>query len=362
MTDSKYGKNVRPLRLRTNVIYPSFRGKISDFSLVYDERCDPDSPIWTETYHAYAAGTGLFAPSELAPVVDGRPVEALKDVGQHLHDFDEVYFFYGTHPPDNTRLGGAVEMWLGQGEDAQKFTMTDPTAVYVPKGLAHNPWIVTKVDDPGHPVMITTVALTKEYGSRPETTTNLPYPPAFSADMIGRTQPGNGRYDHLVNRLTLSTDISLSQLAGRVCVPPLVFDDKICRAPVWAEFQLVYAGGTGVGVPTMADVPRADRLGWWDWTKGMQHRQNYDEVFLYLPTDPHDTLNLGGEVVMYVADEGHSITRPSAVYVPGGVPHNPQYYRRVERPYWVVVLAIVDNAKFQEGEFEPSPAPATFRF
>ena len=76
------------------MIVPSFRGKISDFSLVHDQQTTPESPIWTETYHAYAAGTGVFAPSNLAPVIDGKPREDFKKIGQHAHnDFDEIYFF-----------------------------------------------------------------------------------------------------------------------------------------------------------------------------------------------------------------------------------------------------------------------------
>jgi mannose-6-phosphate isomerase-like protein (cupin superfamily) len=363
MPNSQYAKLVQPLRLRTELIHPSFRGKIADFSLVYDEKAMPESPIWTETYHAYAPGTGVMAPSHLAPVIDGRPVEALRSVGQHAHnDFDEVYFFYGTDPIDNTRLGGQVEMWLGHGEDAQKFVMKDPTAVYVPKGLAHNPWIVTKVTDAKHPIMITTVALTKNYSLEPQAVTNYPYPATFSPDLIGAPQPGSGKYDHLVNRLTLSQDIYISFLIGRVCTPNLMFDDKVCRAPLWAEFFLVYAGGTGVGVPTLADIAKNDAMSYWDWTKGMQHYQSYDEVFLYLPTDPYETLDLGGEAVAYLGDESYSITEPSAVYVPGKVLHNPNYYKRVDRPYYMIVLAMTDNAKFHEGEFTPVPAPDTFRF
>ena len=60
-------------------------------------------------------------------------------------------------------------------------------------------------------------------------------------------------------------------------------------------------------------------MSYWDWTKGMQHHQTYDEVFLYLPTDPHDILDLGGEMVAYLADEEYAFTEPTAVYVPGGV-------------------------------------------
>ena len=115
MTEWQYARNVQPLRLRTELIYPSFRGKIADFPLVYDQACLPEAPVYIETYHAYAPGTGVMAPSELAPVVDGRPVDALKSVGQHAHnDFDEVYFFFGTDPTDNTRLGGQVEIVAGQ--------------------------------------------------------------------------------------------------------------------------------------------------------------------------------------------------------------------------------------------------------
>lgn len=363
MADKMYAKYVQPLRLRTELIYPSFRGKISDFSLVHDQTTTPESPIWIETYHAYAPGTGVMAPSTLAPVVDGRPAPALKSVGQHAHnDFDEVYFFYGTDPTDNTRLGGQAEMWLGSGEDAEKFIMKDPTAVYVPKGMAHNPWIVTKVNDPSHPIMITTVALTRDYSLAPASVTDYPYPPMFTPDLIGAPQPGKGRYAQYVNRLTLSQDIYISFLLGRVCTPNLMFDDKVCRAPLWAEFFLVYAGGTGVGVPTLADIAKNDGMSYWDWTKGMQHHQSYDEVFLYVPTDPHDTLSLGGEIVAYLGDEDYSITEPSAIYVPGGVLHNPNYYKKVDRPYYMIVLALTDNAKFHEGEFTPVPAPATFKF
>jgi hypothetical protein len=363
MSKAQYEKYVQPLRLRTDMILPSFRGKISDFSLVHDQKTTPESPIWTETYHAYAPGTGVFAPSNLTPLIDGKQRDDLKNIGQHSHnDFDEVYFFYGTDHTDNTRLGGQVEMWLGHGEDAEKFVMKDPTAVYVPKGLAHNPWIVTKVNDPKHPIMITTVALTANYSLESKAVTNYPYPPKFNADLIGVAQPGKGKYSQYVNRLTLSQDIYISFLMGRVSTPNLMFDDQVCRAPLWAEFFLCYAGGAGVGTPTLADIAKNDAMSTWDWTKGMQHHQTYDEVFLYLPTDPHDTLNLGGEMVAYLGDEEYSFTEPTAIYVPGGVLHNPNYFKRVDRPYYMIVLAMTDNAKFHEGEFTPIPAPKTFKF
>jgi hypothetical protein len=48
---------------------------------------------------------------------------------------------------------------------------------------------------------------------------------------------------------------------------------------------------------------------------------------------------------------------------PGGFAHYVQRPRlRVDRPYYMIVPALTDNARFHEGEFSPSPAPTAFRF
>jgi mannose-6-phosphate isomerase-like protein (cupin superfamily) len=285
------------------------------------------------------------------------------EVGQHSHrDYDELFLFFGSNPHDNSRLGGEVEMWLGHGEDAQKFIVNEPTAKWVPREVAHNPWIVTKVDDPKYPVIIMVVALTPKYTLEPGATTNYPYPPAFSMDKLGQEQPGKGLYTEYVNKMPLSQTIIIPTLRGRCSVPNLMFDDNVYKAPVWVEIFHVYAGGQGVGTPTIEVIPARPGQKAWDMTKGMQHSQDFDEIFLFIPTDPHDTLNLGGEVETWLGDEKFSITKSSSVYVPKGVPHNPQYFKRVDRPYLMVVIALVNNWEFFDGTFEPTPAPASFKF
>ncbi|HEX7474580.1 MAG TPA: hypothetical protein VF318_01340 [Dehalococcoidales bacterium] len=365
MAKAKYTKYVQPLRLWTELVRPSYRGKIADFSLLYDEKVQPETKIWVETFYIYAPGTGVGLPGEQPMLWDGKQMEPGKESAgmQHSHrDYDELFLFYGSDPADNTRLGGEVEFWLGHGADAQKFIINEPTAKWVPRGVAHNPWIVNKVNDPKHPIMVTVIALTPKYTLEPGATTNFPLPPAFSMDLIGKPQPSKGKYTELVNRLLLSQTIVLPQLRGRVCVPNLMFDDKVYRAPVWVEMFLVYAGGQGVGTPSLEGMPTQDGKTLFDPTKGMQHWQDFDELFLFVGTDPHDTLNLGGEVVTYLGDEAYSITKPSSVWVPAGVPHNPQYYKKVDRPYFMIVIALCDNAKFFDSKMEMTPAPKTFKF
>jgi hypothetical protein len=364
MVKAKYAKYVQPLRLWTELVRPSYRGKMADFSLLHDDKVQPETKMWVETFYAYAPGTGVGLPGELPILWEGKQMGPGKESAgmQHSHkDYDELFMFFGTDPADNTRLGGEVEFWLGHGADAQKFVFSEPTAAWVPRNVAHNPWVVNKVNDPKHPIMCVVVALTPTYSLDPENTTSYPLPPAFSMDMIGKPQPSKGKYTQLVNRLLLSQTILIPQLRGRVCVPNLMFDDKVYKAPVWVELFLVYAGGQGVGTPSMEISPSRGG-GSSDNTKGMQHSQNFDELFLFVGTDPHDTLNLGGEVVTYLGDEAYSITKPSSVWVPAGVLHNPQYYKRVDRPYYMIVIAPVDNDKFFDAFMERGPAPKTFKF
>jgi len=282
---------------------------------------------------------------------------------QHSHrDYDELFLFFGSNPHDNTALGGDVEFWLGDGENAQKFIAREPTAEWVPRGVAHNPHLFTKVKDPKFPIIEMVIALTPKYTMDPETTTSYPVPPAFSFDKIGQEQPGKGLYTKYVNKMPLSRTIVIPQLRGRASVPNLMFDDYVYRAPVWVEIFHVYAGGSGVGVPTLESSPPLPGRETMDMSKGMQHSQNFDELFLFIGTDPHDTLNLGGEVETWLGDEKFTLTKASSVYVPAGVPHNPQYYKRVDRPYLMVDIALVDNWKFFDGMMDVTSAPAAFRF
>ncbi len=181
-------------------------------------------------------------------------------------------------------------------------------------------------------------------------------------DMIGKPQVGKGKYAKYANRLLLSQTILIPNLRGRVCVPNLMFDDKVYRGPCWVEMFLVYAGGQGVGVPNLEFSPprTASRAGIIPRECNMP-RTSMSYSCLSGPIH-HDTLSLGGEVVTYLGDEGYSITKASSVWVPAGVPHNPQYYKRVDRPFYMIVIALVDNAKFFERHDLTDSGPKTFKF
>jgi hypothetical protein len=72
------------------------------------------------------------------------------------------------------------------------------------------------------------------------------------------------------------------------------------------------------------------------------HKHDYEEIFLFLGTDPNNTANLGAEVEFWLG-EGDSLekavfTTSSAVYVAPGVAHFPQIWKNVTRPVMTMVV------------------------
>ena len=343
----KYEKYVNELRLFTEIIRPSYRGKIADFSLLFDEKVFPETKIWVEMFHVYAPGSGVHIPGELPTIVDGREMPA--DGGQHAHpNFDELFLLFGSNPYDNLALGGEVEFWLSEGENAQKFIANMPTAEWVPRELAHNPHYFSKVASRDRPIIMMAIAMTPKYSLSPDAIRMTPLPPAFSFEKVGHEQKGKELYTEYVNELKFSTDRIFPWQRGKIAVPTLMFDKTIYpEATVWVEIFHVYAAGTGIGIPLMEPPPMFDikmegiRR---DMTKGGGHAHDFDELFLFFGTDPHDTLNLGGEVEFWLGEgdeaEKFVTTKATAAWIPGGVVHNPTYFRRVDRPLMWVVIAL----------------------
>jgi hypothetical protein len=55
---------------------------------------------------------------------------------------------FGGNPMNFKDFGAEVELVMGEGEEAEKYTITSTTWVYVPKNLPHCPLNFKKVDRP----------------------------------------------------------------------------------------------------------------------------------------------------------------------------------------------------------------------
>lgn len=72
------------------------------------------------------------------------------------------------------------------------------------------------------------------------------------------------------------------------------------------------------------------------------HKHNYEEIFLFLGTNPADTTDLGCEVEFWVGEgkdaEKIVFNTSSSIYIPPNVAHFPQVWRNVKRPVMCVVI------------------------
>jgi hypothetical protein len=72
------------------------------------------------------------------------------------------------------------------------------------------------------------------------------------------------------------------------------------------------------------------------------HKHDYEEIFLFLGTDPKDTTKLGAEIEFWLGEgddlEKVVINTSSAVYMPAGLAHFPQIWKNVQRPIMTMVI------------------------
>lgn len=143
MAEEKYAKYVNRLRTK-GIINPSYSTQIRE-PVFFDGAVFKESLIDVRFLLIYGSECGFGIGAKLDGDASGPQMP--KDV-PHSHDFDEVFLFVGTDTKDYRDLGGEVEFWIGKGEEAEKYVFTEPTSIFVPKGVVHLPVYFRNVRKP----------------------------------------------------------------------------------------------------------------------------------------------------------------------------------------------------------------------
>ena len=225
----------------------------------------------------------------------------------HVHDFNQVILWMGSDLDNIGDLGAEVEYCLG--EEKEKHVATTSSAVFIPRGLPHFPAEITKMDKRFIMFMVSCAA---QWQASPALE-GIPEPTALAGW-------GAKHRNKVVNASYVRK--------GAYHYGPLNPDDSggyltFLRNPnVEFEFLLLYE--------SLKKAPyRFDP----DPTRPHTHPQ--PEILFFLSTDTSDLSELGGEVEVSLGEEmeKHIVTRPTAVVVPAGLPHNPLTIKRVDRPF-----------------------------
>jgi hypothetical protein len=140
MKKGKYSDNIRPIE-PTGIKHPMYGNKIRE-PLMFGEKTFPGFPLQVSCQLMLESdcgwGLGHEIESPYGPITDFP----------HSHDKDEVWLLLGTNPDDNKDLGGEIEFWMGEGDEAEKYLITQPSAVLVPAGVVHCPVVYRNIRRP----------------------------------------------------------------------------------------------------------------------------------------------------------------------------------------------------------------------
>jgi len=143
MAKEKYAKYVNKLKPK-GIVNPDYRKKIRP-PMFFDKTVYPASPIDLRFLLIYKSGCGFGCGAQLTGEAGG--LQMPKDT-PHSHSCDEIFLFIGADPENASDLGGDVEFWMGEGEEAEKYTFNEPTGIFVPKDVVHLPVYFSNVRKP----------------------------------------------------------------------------------------------------------------------------------------------------------------------------------------------------------------------
>ena len=81
----------------------------------------------------------------------------------HQHSVSEILYFIGGNPMNFKEFGAEVEFVIGEGDDAEAYTITNTTWVCVPPNVPHCPLEFKRVDKP---IVFIDTLLSAQYATR----------------------------------------------------------------------------------------------------------------------------------------------------------------------------------------------------
>lgn len=84
-----------------------------------------------------------------------------------------------------------------------------------------------------------------------------------------------------------------------------------------------------------------------------EHEHTYDEVLVFLGTDPEHPKDLGGEAYLWIEGEKYTINTSGAVYIPAGVRHCPLDWGTITRPIRFNAISLSGNGRYFSDEDVP---------
>jgi hypothetical protein len=148
----KYGKYFNEVNVKDLPMYPAHKGKLARV-FYYSAEHNGEAPHCINCYLIFDSGVGFGLPGgekklPVLPNGEDDNTSSYEPLLPHKHPFYQTYSFSPTTRDNFPDLGGTVEFWIGEGEEAEQHIITKATTVLVPKHTVHLPLYVREVHSP----------------------------------------------------------------------------------------------------------------------------------------------------------------------------------------------------------------------
>jgi hypothetical protein len=215
----------------------------------------------------------------------------------HTHDFSHVLGFVGGHQPDPQDLGGEISVWV----DGNKETLTRNSLVFVPAGVAHGPFLFSKIT---RPVFFIMIAMVGKYNRKP-----VPAPPAAKEKKYAVI-------DHTKERFSVGGDFKEAPPPPRPSTVKgariLHIEEDMVPGSFYVDFVWIFSGTGGAPAP--------------------EHTHEWPELIAMAGADPAHPRELGGKMSIVLGEETHYTDLSTLVCIPKKTVHCPWLFHDIQRP------------------------------
>lgn len=230
--------------------------------------------------------------------------------GSHIHNYDELLFYFSMNPYNVMDLQSTVAVQLGDEEHV----INESCVIVVPKGLPHLPFKTLRVDKP---YQLFHVLLAPEY----------------QIQVVGHI-PVTGETKHK-NLIKPFKSVGVRSLSH--------------EGPGNAEQLVSFSSKNMEGVSLSFTYGVYANAGKWTRKSGVKgHTHPYDQLLVFVGLDPRDPINyLGAEIEIDLGPEHERYTfdKPTVVIIPKGLVHTPIVTWWVDKPF--AAFAINLNPQYE---------------
>jgi len=213
----------------------------------------------------------------------------------HTHKFSQVIGLVGGTQADPHDLGGEVTLWL----DGNKEVITRTCLIFIPAGVVHGPFLVSRVE---RPIFFVDIAMTGKYS---RTASIQPKVAAAKKYSI---------VDHTKQNFSVGGDFKVAEHLKNSTVKSsriLHIEDDEVPGAFYVDFVWIWSGTGGAPAP--------------------EHVHEWSELIAFAGADPENPRNIGGEMSIVLGDETHRTDKSTLVCIPKHTLHCPWLFHDIKK-------------------------------